>query len=186
VIVVPHPASGLILHLINRVKQPLGQPVITNGSIEALDIGILLRLSGLNVFDPDSVFAGPGLHSTTDILGAVIAPYHLRFPAPADDLFQRPNQSVCWQREIRFDTQCLPIEVILTRESPRGYLPTKTRFASPISCDISYVFIMPACLALEQGRLPFWNVDGAFGFLGHCATGRRHRAATNSSLFYKM
>ncbi len=111
-IVVPHPASGLILHLINRVKQLLRQPVITNGSIEALDVGVLLRLARLNVLDSDSVFAGPGLHSTTDILGAVIAPYHLRFPAPADDLFQRPNQSVCRQSEIRFDTQRFPIEVI--------------------------------------------------------------------------
>ena len=96
-IVVPHPARRLILHIVNRIEQLLRQPVVTNRSIKAFNVGILLRLSWLNVFDSDPVLTGPGLHSTADILGPVVAPYHLRFPAPADDLFQRPNQSLCRQ-----------------------------------------------------------------------------------------
>jgi hypothetical protein len=45
VIVVPHPARRLILYFVDRIEQLLRQPVITYGSIEALDLGVLLRLS---------------------------------------------------------------------------------------------------------------------------------------------
>jgi len=72
-IVVPHPASRLILHLINRIEQLLRQPVIANGSIEALTVGVLLWLAGLNVFHPDAVFARPGLHCTADIFRPFVA-----------------------------------------------------------------------------------------------------------------
>ncbi len=85
VIVVPHPTRCLILYLIDRIEQLLRQPVIANGSIETLDISILLRLSGLNVFDSDPVFAGPSLHRAADILWAVIASNHSRLATPADD-----------------------------------------------------------------------------------------------------
>ena len=93
-IVVPHPARCLILHLIDRIEQLLREPVITNRSIEALDISILLRLSGLNVFDLDAVFTGLCLYRATDILWSVIAPNDPWLPSPANDLLQRPDQSL--------------------------------------------------------------------------------------------
>ena len=96
IIVVPHPAR-LILYIVDRIEQLLRQPVITYGSIEALDRDVLLRLSGLNIFNLDSVFIYPGLHSTTDILWSVVAPNHSLHAAPANDLFQLPNQSPCQQ-----------------------------------------------------------------------------------------
>ena len=83
------------MHLVDRIEQLLREPVITNRSIEALGIGILLRLTGLNVFDQDSIFTGPCLHSATDVFGIVIAPNYSLFPAQADDLLQRPDQSLC-------------------------------------------------------------------------------------------
>ena len=91
---VPHPARRLIRHLINRVEQLLRQPVVANGSIEALGVNILMWLTWMNVFNPDSVFTGPYLNSAIDVFRAVIAPNYPRFATPADDLLQRPYQSL--------------------------------------------------------------------------------------------
>ncbi len=75
----PNPARRLMLYIDARIEQLLLQPVITNGSIETLNIGALLRLFGLNVCDPDFVFAGSGFHSPADILEPVIPPYPFSF-----------------------------------------------------------------------------------------------------------
>jgi hypothetical protein len=92
-IVVPHPASRLILHLINRIEQLLRQPVIANGSIESLNVCVLLRLPRLNLFDSNSLATCPRLHSTADIFRPVVAANDVRFPTLANNLLQRPNQS---------------------------------------------------------------------------------------------
>lgn len=50
----------------------LSQPIIANCSIEAFNIGVLLGLARLNVFQFDSALLCPSHHGSTDVLGAVV------------------------------------------------------------------------------------------------------------------
>lgn len=54
VVVRPEPAGGLVLCLLNRFEQHAGEPSAANSSVVALDIGILLWLTGLDVCDVDA------------------------------------------------------------------------------------------------------------------------------------
>jgi hypothetical protein len=44
VIVAPEPASGIVLDFFGSVEQILYQPIVTDSSVVAFDIGVLLRL----------------------------------------------------------------------------------------------------------------------------------------------
>ena len=59
-IVRPEPTGGLVLHLFDRVEEGSGQTGASDCAVVALDIGILLRLARLDVFDPDARAFGPG------------------------------------------------------------------------------------------------------------------------------
>ena len=63
-----------------------GEPIITHGSVVALDIGILLRVSGLNVDNRNASLGGPFEHRFTDVLGTVTASLTSRLAAPFSDL----------------------------------------------------------------------------------------------------
>ncbi|AGI69472.1 hypothetical protein OAN307_c40590 [Octadecabacter antarcticus 307] len=71
VVVSPEPFSCLFLCLIDGFKDVLAQPFATNGSIVALDIGVLLRFAWLDVFKPNTVFLGPCHQGPADIFCAV-------------------------------------------------------------------------------------------------------------------
>ncbi len=53
-IVGPRPWRCDALNVVQIFLVILGQPFVANGSVEGLDIGILLRLAGQNVFKPDA------------------------------------------------------------------------------------------------------------------------------------
>ena len=59
IVVSPEPFCGLLLCLLNGFKYVLPQPFSANRAIVALDIGTLLRLSGLDIFKPDAPFLSP-------------------------------------------------------------------------------------------------------------------------------
>ncbi len=48
VIVSPHPIRRIILHLLNRLKQVMTQPVIAHRTVITFDVRILLRVARLN------------------------------------------------------------------------------------------------------------------------------------------
>ena len=78
----------MVLDLLDCVKYVRAQPFMSHRPIEAFDIGDLLRLAGLNIAKRDLVLFCPAHQLGTDIFGAVIDPYHLRLPAPLDDLIE--------------------------------------------------------------------------------------------------
>lgn len=57
----PEPASCVILYFLNRIEQVLGQPIVVDGSIVALDICILLWFAEFDKLQPDLAFLGPML-----------------------------------------------------------------------------------------------------------------------------
>ena len=111
-IVGPHPLRGSLLHLGQTVPVVLAQPLMPNRSVEPLDIGILLRLAGLNVSQLDTGLLRPGGDGGTDVLRAIVAPDCRRFSPPLDDLLQRPDDPLRGQGEVDLDAQHFPAVVI--------------------------------------------------------------------------
>jgi len=56
VIVGPQPAGGKFLDFVERLEQVIGEPVVTNRPVGALNVGILLGLAGLDEIDADTAF----------------------------------------------------------------------------------------------------------------------------------
>lgn len=82
-----------------------------NRPVVALDIGVLLRLSGLDVGQGDALLLGPDCQRGTDVFRAVIDPDRQRFAAPFNDLVQGSDDPLGGQRKIDLDTQPLAVEV---------------------------------------------------------------------------
>jgi hypothetical protein len=61
----------LILSLLDTFDDILVQPFVPNGAVVALDIGVLLGLSGLDVLNSDALFLGPFSQFFTDVFGAI-------------------------------------------------------------------------------------------------------------------
>ena len=60
VIVRPHPARGVFLHVLEVFPLVLRQPFVSGRPVEPLDIGVLLRLAGLDEIEPDAPLLRPG------------------------------------------------------------------------------------------------------------------------------
>lgn len=75
----------MILGLLNAFDDVLIQPFMPDGAVAALDVGVLLRLTGLDVLDANSLFLSPFQQLSTDILGAIINPNSAGFSAAFDD-----------------------------------------------------------------------------------------------------
>ncbi|CCG42271.1 hypothetical protein PHAMO_340144 [Magnetospirillum molischianum DSM 120] len=81
----------MILHLRDGFKEDLPQPFMPpDRPVVTLDIGVLLRLAGLDVLEADAVHLGPFHQRAADIFGAVIDPNSPRLAAPFDDLVPIP------------------------------------------------------------------------------------------------
>ena len=67
-----------------RREQRLVEQLITQPPIEALDKGVLNRLSGVDVMPIDPGLLGPAKNGVAGQLGAVVADDSLRSTAPCD------------------------------------------------------------------------------------------------------
>ena len=50
----------------------MAQPVVTYRAVIAFNVGVLLRITRLNIFQADALFLGPAREFGTDKFGAVI------------------------------------------------------------------------------------------------------------------
>ena len=88
------------MRLLDGLKDILAQPFTANCAIVALDIGVLLRLTGLYVLNGDATFLGPDQLLATDVFRAVVDPYCAGLAAPFNDPVQAPDDPFGWQREV--------------------------------------------------------------------------------------
>src|SRR5690606_21549231 len=100
------------LNVIDVIPMILGEPLVAHRSIESLDVGVLLRLTRLDIFKPDTPLGSPSDDSRTQVFRAVIAAYRQRFAAPVNDLLERTDHAFRRQREVDLDAQGLTVEVI--------------------------------------------------------------------------
>ena len=72
----------------------MAEPVVADRPVVAFDIGVLLRVTGLDVIQPDASAFGPGDKGSADVFRAVVAANDLRLAAPLDDLIQCPYHAL--------------------------------------------------------------------------------------------
>ncbi len=90
-IVEPEPVGRVILGLGDRLEQVVAESVVTNGAVKALDVRVLLRLSGLDVIEANAVFLRPLGQRLADILWPVVAADRCRLAPPFDLLIERAH-----------------------------------------------------------------------------------------------
>jgi len=93
-IVFPDPVGGEVPNLIEIAPKVLRQPLIFDRPIESLDVGILLRLAGVDVLELNPRFFSLMGDRPADIFRSVITSNRVRLLAPGDDLGQNPDDSL--------------------------------------------------------------------------------------------
>jgi len=93
-------------------------PFMSDGGGVALDIDILLRLTGLDVAQGGSLRFGPSHKFSNDIFRSIIHTNGDRFAAPLDDLVQAADDAFSRQRKIHLDAQHLAVEVVQDIQQP--------------------------------------------------------------------
>jgi len=87
-------------------------------AVVAFDIGVLLRLAGLDVLDGNSMFRRPFHRLFTDVFGAVVDTYGAWLAAPYDDAVKASDDAFGWQREFDLNPQSLAVEIIQHVQQP--------------------------------------------------------------------
>lgn len=84
--VAPEPAGSEVLNFLDRIEQPLPEPVVPHGAIVAFNVSILLRLSRLNMLDADAAFSGPDREAAAHVFRPVVAADDPGLVAPLNEL----------------------------------------------------------------------------------------------------
>src|SRR5690606_23298234 len=112
VIVRPHPFCCCLLNVVQAVPVVLGQPLVTNRAIKPLHIRVLLWLTWLDIFKPNTATYSPGDDRRTEVFRPVVAPNGDGFSAAIDELFKRAYHSFRRQREVQLNTKRLAVDVV--------------------------------------------------------------------------
>ena len=89
----------------------LVEPFVPNGAVVALDTGVLLGLSGLDMLDGNPMFLGPFRQLSTDVFRAIVHPNGAGLSAPFNDAVKAPDDSFGGQAKIDLDAQTFAVEV---------------------------------------------------------------------------
>src|SRR5690554_202445 len=90
----------------------MSRPTVPHRAVFSLDLVVLLRLSWLDIFKPDSELQCPCRQGAADVFRAVVASHCLGLAAPFDHLIQCPNNPLRGQRQVDLYCQPFTIEVI--------------------------------------------------------------------------
>ena len=80
----------MISDFIEAVKEMLIEPVISDCTVIAFDVGVLLWIARLDLLQGDLLLFGLVLQSMADILRSVVAPQFFWFASLFDDPLQSP------------------------------------------------------------------------------------------------
>jgi len=96
----------------------LVEPFMPNRAVVALDVGVLLWLSGLDALDSISLFLIPYQQLATDVLRSVVDLYGAWLAAPLDDPIEASGDAFGGQREVDLNAQAFPVEVVQHVQQP--------------------------------------------------------------------
>lgn len=108
-IICPQPARREPLDFLDGLEQVLPQPVIAHCPVVTLDIGVLLRITGLDMLKPNAALLRPSTQAPADISRTIVAANDFGSAPPLDDLLQGTNDAFSRQRQIDLDAQPFPI-----------------------------------------------------------------------------
>jgi hypothetical protein len=112
VVVGPHPTRCVVLHIGQRVKFILRQPFVAHCPVEAFDVGILLRLAGMDEVVLGAQLLDPSQQRADDVFRPIVASDRRRFATPFNDLVEAADHPQRRQREIHVNGQSLAVEVV--------------------------------------------------------------------------
>src|SRR5690606_6990160 len=72
VIVGPHPFGCRLLDILEGIPVVLGQPFIANRAVKSLHVRVLLWLTGLDIFKPNTAAQSPRNNGRTEVFRAVV------------------------------------------------------------------------------------------------------------------
>ena len=104
-VVLPHPLCTDLPHLVQRLTHIGVEDLMPDGPIKALDIGVLIRLAGLNMPEGNAPLGAPRRKSFCDEFWTVIHSNRLGLPLSDNNLFQDTHHPLRGQGRIHFDRQ---------------------------------------------------------------------------------
>src|SRR5262245_25745535 len=90
----------------------LVQTFVAQAAVEALDVGVLVRLARLDEMPVDAVDVGPRVERPTDELRTVVGDQHRRLPARVDQALQHLGDKPPADRSIDVNRQACPGEIV--------------------------------------------------------------------------
>lgn len=141
VIVGAYPSSGKFLNLVKGLKQMMGQPIVADRPVIALDISVLLWLAWLDESGVRPALGCSNQGNRADVFRSVVAADYIRFAASFDNPVERSDHALGWQRKIDLDAQSLAIVAVDDIEQPN---------TSPIGQLVMHEVDRPALVERRQ------------------------------------
>ena len=91
-VVLDHPPPDRFAYVLEGGKQVLIEDFLTEGAVEAFDVGVLVRLARLDVLDGHGVGLGPLHERFAQELRAVVRAQHLRQAVVPFELLKDAHQ----------------------------------------------------------------------------------------------
>lgn len=120
IVVDPHPCLSDHSSLIEAVEGKHIEHFVTKGSIEPLDVSVLVRLAFLNEDQP-GLITTPILKCLCDKLRAIVYSQLFRPASPFNKLVQFPDHPLAGQACVDGDGEDFAIEIIDDIESPECF-----------------------------------------------------------------
>lgn len=111
-VVSPEPLRGEALDLLYVFDDVLIQSFIPDRAVIALDVSVLLGLSGLDILDRNPMFFCPFQQFSTIIFRAIINPNCSWFSTSFDDPVQAADDPFGRERKVELDAKPLTIKVV--------------------------------------------------------------------------
>ena len=123
-VVLEHPPVRRLAHIVEAGEQVLIQDLLTEGPVEAFDVGVLVGLAWLDVADGHAVELRPVHKRFAQEFRAIVGTQNLWQPVFALELLEDADQARGRDRGVDLDVQRLAVEVVDHVEGPE---PASTR-----------------------------------------------------------
>lgn len=111
-VVVDREAPACLADVLEPGEQMNIKDFLAVGAVEALDVGVLVRLAGLDVLDRHAVCLRPLHERLAEELRSVVHAQHLRQGPLLADLLEQPDQPLRRDRGVDLDVDDLAVEVV--------------------------------------------------------------------------
>lgn len=120
VVISVQPVLGHLPYLVQSLEDIAVQHLGSVGLVESFNIGVLRRLSGLDVVEGNALELSPFSKGVGYELGAVVQANGQRCTAHIDQLLQGADEPRRWQAGVNLNAQDLPVILVDQVERPQA------------------------------------------------------------------